>query len=169
MTTPIEISQEAAPCCAHTRVSYVRIDNPDGTCSDSWQCNDCQTKFWPEAFTNSKTTALEEEIAELKKKNRNLMQVVGWDAGEIEIKELLDERDSLQAEVERLKEENRITTHIAVQIKLKNQSLRSLVEKLVEVGELVYCSVDPIELFINRPKLKEALTLAKAELEKGKP
>lgn len=97
------------------------------------------------------------------------MQVVGWDAGEIEIKELLDERDSLQAEVERLKEENRITTHIAVQIKLKNQSLRSLVEKLVEVGELVYCSVDPIELFINRPKLKEALTLAKAELEKGKP
>jgi sarcosine oxidase delta subunit len=34
--------------CAHLRVAYVRIDNPNGTCSDSWRCESgCGMYFWP--------------------------------------------------------------------------------------------------------------------------
>ena len=34
-------------CCAHLRVKYMRINNPDQTCSDSWLCEDCVISFAP--------------------------------------------------------------------------------------------------------------------------
>lgn len=40
------MSDENQACCAHCKVIYKRIENSDGTCSDSWVCADnCGTKF----------------------------------------------------------------------------------------------------------------------------
>ena len=38
---------EMLACCAHSRVSRQTNHHPDGTCSDIWWCNDCQTQFVP--------------------------------------------------------------------------------------------------------------------------
>lgn len=111
MTTP---RTDAAPCCAHTKVIYKRINHEGGTCSDSWICQDCNHNFWPQAFSEIVKKKLETELIALQEEHDLLVQTSGelcnkcnWRMkfpDELCRCELEKERNQLLATVEGLRE-----------------------------------------------------------------
>ena len=41
------MTNEPTPCCAHTRILYVKDQLGGGLCSDRWKCADCGERFFP--------------------------------------------------------------------------------------------------------------------------
>lgn len=57
-------TDQQVPKCAHLKVIYQRIENPNGTCSDYWVCSDCLHRFVPVARLQHEISTLKTSVKE---------------------------------------------------------------------------------------------------------